>query len=69
MASKSRDERIIASVACPICGASIGEKCKNPIPHQQYRGTIDLRKQPMHPHKERRDVWVRYKQEHDYDTN
>src|SRR5215472_15319960 len=61
MASKTRDARIIAAVACPQCGACVGKQCRNPIPHQQSRGAVDRRAQPMHPHRDRRDVWVRTK--------
>jgi len=58
MASITRDARIIAAVACPRCGAAAGEPCRNPVPHQQWRGRQDRRRQPVRPHNERRLAWV-----------
>ena len=58
MASKHRDEKIIAAVPCPLCGAGTGERCRNPIPHQQRRGPEDRRPQPARSHNERRLAWV-----------
>jgi len=63
MASKTRDSRVIAAVACPLCGARAGEPCRNPVPHQRQRGPIDRRPQPTRPHIERRAEWVRLKHE------
>ena len=61
MASKTRDARVIAAVACPECGAQIGQPCRNPIPHQTMRGLEDRRAQPLRPHIERRAEWLRTK--------
>lgn len=58
MASKHRDEKVIASVPCPECGALAGEPCRNPVPHQRQRGPQDRRAQPMRPHTSRRVAWV-----------
>jgi len=58
MASHTRDERVIAAVACPRCGATVGEACRNPIPHHAIRGPQDRRRQPERPHNERRSEWV-----------
>lgn len=58
MASKTRDDRVIAAVACPTCGARAGERCRNPVPHQAWRGPVDRRAQPLRPHIERRAEWV-----------
>jgi len=58
MASKTRDARVIAAVACPTCGARAGEPCRNPVPHQTIRGPEDRRAQPVRPHIERRAEWV-----------
>lgn len=66
MASKTRDDRVIALVPCPRCGARKGEPCKNPVPHQMRRvehghwhDTLeDRRAQPVRPHSERRALWV-----------
>lgn len=61
MASKTRDDRIVAAVACPRCGAAVGEPCRNPVPHQNWRGPEDRRAQPSRPHNERRAEWVRWR--------
>lgn len=57
----NRDAKVIATVACPRCGASAGHPCRNPIPHQAHRGADDHRDQPMRPHSERRVAWVDHK--------
>lgn len=61
MASVTRDERVIGAVACPKCGASVAQRCRNPVPHQTVRGPQDQRNQPVRPHSERRAEWVRQK--------
>jgi len=61
MASRHRAEKIIAVIACPRCGAKIGEPWRNPVPHQSARGPEDRRAQPMRPHNERRLAWVESK--------
>lgn len=58
MASRTRDARIIAAVPCPVCGAGVGVRCRNPVPHDVNRGPVDRRKQPRSLHKERRAEWV-----------
>jgi hypothetical protein len=57
LASKTRDERVTAAVACPRCGARRGEPCRNPVPHDAARGPQDYRPQPQRPHQERRRAW------------
>jgi len=52
-----RDRRVIDEVACPRYGAPPGVPCRNPIPHQAWRGAEDHRAQPIRPHSERRVVW------------
>lgn len=52
-----RDARIIVAVACPRCGADVGERCRNPVPHQRRRGPEDRRRQPRCCHTERRRAW------------
>jgi hypothetical protein len=61
MASRTRDERVVAAVPCPRCGARAGEACHNPVPHQTWRGQQDRRAQPLRPHSERRAAWVQSK--------
>jgi hypothetical protein len=56
--SAARDARIIATTACPLCLAPAGVPCRNPIPHQDFRGTEDHRPQPLRSHNERRAEWV-----------
>ena len=60
----SRDRLTIAKVACPECGAAIGEPCKNPVPHQPWRGPKDFRYQPKRCHMTRRRVYQEYKRQH-----
>ncbi len=57
MPTDTRQIRIIAAVACPLCGAGAGERCRNPIPHQTHRGPQDRRPQPIRVHAERRRAW------------
>ena len=52
-----RDAKVIATVACPRCGAAIGQPCRNPIAHDARRGPDDHRAQPIRPHSERRVIW------------
>jgi hypothetical protein len=49
-----RNERIVAAVMCPRCGARPGEPCRNPVAHQAHRGPEDRREQPSGIHAERR---------------
>lgn len=65
MASRTRDQRIVAAVPCPLCGAVAGQPCRNPVPHQQQRGPKDRRRQPMRPHTARRVAWVGWKKQHE----
>lgn len=58
LASKTRDARVIAAVACPVCKAGPGDGCRNPVPHQPWRGPVDRRPQPVRPHSARRAAWV-----------
>ena len=58
MASKHREQKIIASVPCPVCGARIGELCR------QRATTLDRSlAQGGRPllHTERRLEWERTK--------
>lgn len=48
-----RDARTL-TVPCPFCGAAAGQPCRNPKPHQDWRGPEDRRDQPKRPHAERR---------------
>lgn len=57
MASRTREQRILAAVACPRCGARVGERCRNPIRYQTMRGPEDRRAQPLRCHTERRLLW------------
>jgi hypothetical protein len=57
VASRTREERIVAAVVCPRCGARIGEPCRNPVTHQRHRGPEDYRLQPKRCHTERRQEW------------
>ncbi len=57
MASSTRDQRVVAAVACPRCGAPVGSPCRNPVAHQAARGPEDRRAQPVRVHSERRVVW------------
>jgi hypothetical protein len=61
--SKTLYARIIAAVPCPLCGAAIGERCRNPIAHQQHRGPEDHRAQPLREHLERRRAHQEYRRE------
>jgi hypothetical protein len=63
--SKSLYARIVAAVACPRCGAAIGERCHNPIAHQAIRGPADHRAQPLREHSERRRAHQEYRREHE----
>lgn len=56
-----RDQKVIAAVACPRCGAAAGQPCRNPIPHDAQRGREDHRAQPIRPHSERRVLWSDHK--------
>lgn len=57
MASKHREENIVAALACPHCHAQAGERCRNPVSHQTERGPEDRRAQPLRCHAERRAAW------------
>jgi hypothetical protein len=62
MASRTRDQRVIAAVPCPRCGAARGQPCRNPVPHDAGRGLEDRRAQPQRTHPERRIDWQEWKQ-------
>lgn len=53
----NRGMKVIAAVPCPRCGARPGERCRNPVAHQNNRGPDDRREQPIRPHNERRAAW------------
>jgi hypothetical protein len=53
MASKHREQHIIDSVACPLCGAAIGERCRG------IRGG----RPPMRSDVSRRQAWQSLKVE------
>lgn len=36
MASKHREQKAIAAVACPACGSPKGELCRRPIQRRRY---------------------------------
>lgn len=58
MASHTREQRIIRSVPCPVCGAKVGEMCK------QIQRTLDRNlKNQGRPllHTERRLDWQEWK--------
>ena len=61
--SKTRSLRIVAAVACPACGAAAGERCRNPVAHQGFRGPQDRREQPLRPYQARRMAWLDWKQQ------
>lgn len=53
MASKHREEKVIAAVACPTCGAGPGMVCRQTISGkpQTFSGRPIV-------HQSRRDAWV-----------
>lgn len=54
----NREFKIRHAVACPICGAGIGEACKAGIQaHDTRRGAEDLRRTLNRVHNERRAAW------------
>jgi len=58
MASSTREQRIRAAVACPLCGAGLGQACRaGTQPHDARRGAEDLRPQLNRAHNERRATW------------
>lgn len=52
----NREASIIASVACPTCGARVGERCKGLIGTDGKRGTP-----PMRSDADRRRAWQQWK--------
>lgn len=66
MASKTRETRIVAAVACPTCGVGVGQWCRKATAHHDYRrGTVDLREALPRVHTDRRLVWIEYKRQHE----
>jgi hypothetical protein len=52
---KRRESNIIAAVACPVCGAPVGQKCRAGVhPHDPRRGVEDLREIMPRVHSARR---------------
>ena len=42
--ARNRDVKVVAAVACPECGAAMGDRCRNPIPETRSRyGRVDPR--------------------------
>lgn len=64
MSSKTREQRIIDHVACPDCGAQIGERCKGKIDHTGKRGLP-----PMRSDARRRQAWQGWKREREPDAS
>ncbi len=58
MSNSTREPRIRAAVACPLCGAGRGEPCRaGTMPHDARRGATDLREPLQRSHNERRAAW------------
>jgi hypothetical protein len=58
----NREARIIATVACPVCGSPAGQRCREGIlPHDFRRGIEDMRPMLRRSHNERRTAWVTQK--------
>jgi hypothetical protein len=52
MASRTREDRIIKSTACPDCGAGAGEPC-----HLNWRVKADNKGKRLMVHSGRREAW------------
>jgi hypothetical protein len=55
----TREPRIRAAVPCPVCGAAIGEACRQGrYPHDARNGAEDRRPLLHRAHQERRAAWL-----------
>jgi hypothetical protein len=58
----TREPRIRAAVACPLCDAGINQPCRSGLHlHDLRRGPEDLRPVLHRSHSERRLAWQEYK--------
>jgi hypothetical protein len=56
---QQRERNTRAAASCPVCGAAIGQPCRQGVaPHDPRRGAEDLRPTLPRVHAERRAAWV-----------
>jgi hypothetical protein len=64
MPSDTREQRIRASVPCPICGVGKHQPCRQGrYPHDARNGPVDKRPLLRRAHDERRQEWQAYKRQ------